>query len=219
MKKVIGVIIIIFAAVFLIATLRKPNKEVDTYREEIQDEATFSGEDEIDISSFENKKYAVNTQDSSVEFIGRGIGKSHTGTILVQEGNVSINDADISGQLTFDMSSIVSDSSGLDEDLKSPNFFDVETYPTAVFVITGYNTNEIQGDLTIRDITQDVSFPVTLSQENDQLSIDGNIVIDRTRWDITYRSENFFAEIGDKAIADDINLDIKIIADSTLDAS
>ena len=41
---------------------------------------------------------------------------------------------------------------------------------------------------------------------------DSKIKIDRTKWDITYKSGNFVKELGDKAILDEIEFDIFLLS-------
>jgi hypothetical protein len=38
------------------------------------------------------------------------------------------------------------------------------------------------------------------------------VKVDRTKYDIRYGSKSFFASIGDKAISDDFELDINLVA-------
>ena len=70
--------------------------------------------------------------------------------------------------ITIDVASLDSGHDGRDEHFLSADFFDVETYPTVTFTstdvtVTGDNTAEVTGDLTIRDVTQPVTLDVTLN--------------------------------------------------------
>ncbi len=40
-----------------------------------------------------------------------------------------------------------------------------------------------------------------------------NIVIDRTKWDVVYKSGNIFKDLGDKIIHDEINFDIFLLSE------
>lgn len=66
-----------------------------------------------------------------------------------------------------------------------PNWFDIKNYPKATFVATqvkplGPDRFELTGNLTIRNQTKAVSFPVTLTREaTNQARLDGAMVIKR----------------------------------------
>jgi polyisoprenoid-binding protein YceI len=72
---------------------------------------------------------------------------------------------DSSATATIDLSSVSTGNEMRDNDLRSTNFFDVETHPTMTFVSTGIrqdgDTLMVDGDLTIRGVTK----PVTLAVE------------------------------------------------------
>lgn len=56
-----------------------------------------------------------------------------------------------------------------DEHLKSADFFDVATYPTALFTsskveLTGENTAKVMGNLTLHGVTKPVTLDVTLNK-------------------------------------------------------
>jgi hypothetical protein len=44
------------------------------------------------------------------------------------------------------------------------------------------------------------------------VNANGKVTIDRTKWDIRYRSGKFFANLADEAISDDIEFEMKIVA-------
>jgi hypothetical protein len=44
------------------------------------------------------------------------------------------------------------------------------------------------------------------------VNANGSVIIDRTKWDVRYRSGTFFDNLADEAISDDIELDMKIVA-------
>jgi polyisoprenoid-binding protein YceI len=68
--------------------------------------------------------------------------------------------------IEIDAASIYTGVERRDNHLRSPDFFDVEKFPTIYFKSTaaevvGLNVLKVAGDLTIRGITQPVSFDVT----------------------------------------------------------
>ncbi len=100
---------------------------------------------------------------------------------------------------TVDMASVETFWEARDADLRGPNFFDVERYPTMTFVSTevrptGAETAEVRGDLTIKDTTRSVVFQATLNKLGPSpfdpsrtvagFSIEG--VIDRTEFGMSF---------------------------------
>ncbi|NDJ85986.1 MAG: YceI family protein [Chloroflexi bacterium] len=68
-------------------------------------------------------------------------------------------------EATIDVSSIDTRTNDRDNHLRSPDFFDVENYPQMVFKSTsvkktGENTGQVTGDLTIKDVTREVTFDI-----------------------------------------------------------
>lgn len=61
---------------------------------------------------------------------------------------------------TADLASIDTSNEQRDQHLKSADFFDVEKFPKISFKSTTYNTKELIGDLTIRDVTKPVKLEV-----------------------------------------------------------
>jgi hypothetical protein len=66
--------------------------------------------------------------------------------------------------------------------------------------------------LTIKDISQLIAFPAKITFKDGQIFAQAEFNIDRTQWDIKYGSGQFFKELADKAIKDEINFKIEISA-------
>ncbi len=97
--------------------------------------------------------------------------------------------------------------------IESKNFFEVEKFPTATFVITKIAGNQVTGNLTIKGITKSISFPAEISVKGGKVAAKASITIDRTDYNIKYGSKKFFDSIGDKAIFDDFKLDVSLISE------
>jgi polyisoprenoid-binding protein YceI len=102
--------------------------------------------------------------------------------------------------------------------LKSEDFFSADKHPVGAFEITGVTENgsnyTIKGNMTIKGITKEISFPANLKVENNKATAEASIELDRTEWDIKYGSGKFFENLGDKMIYDKFNLTIKLSAES-----
>lgn len=167
--------------------------------------------------------YAVNIDESTIEWKGFKPTGSHLGTINIASGNFTMGDNGINGgTFVFDMTSI-KDSEGnarLEGHLKSADFFEVETYPTATFEIIGLEENDGQsvltGNLTLKSTTNEVAFPVTVASENGAVTVSSDVfTIDRSKWNVRYGSKSFFDDLQDKFINDEIELKISVKANKS----
>jgi polyisoprenoid-binding protein YceI len=71
---------------------------------------------------------------------------------------------------------------------------------------------DITGNMTIKGITNAVTFPATVKVSGNTVMADGKATLDRTKYDIRYGSKSFFENIGDKAIYDDFTVEMKLVA-------
>ena len=138
---------------------------------------------------------------------------SHEGTMTISKGNLQFNGSALaSGSITVDMNSIVcTDLSGayakkLVGHLKSDDFFGVAEHPEATLEFTspvptqdGY---KITGDFTIRGITHPETFILKLVEN----TATATLVIDRSKYNVKFRSGTFFENLGDKMINDELEL-------------
>lgn len=170
--------------------------------------------------------YTVDPAASTIMWVGSKPTADHTGTIALLNGTVNVNGETIEGgEFTIDMTSInVTDLEGDNAaslkahlegtvDGKQTDFFNTPEYPTAKFVITGLEGNTLSGNLTLKDVTKNVSFPVTVSYNNGTMILNSEeFTIDRTDWGIKYGSSTFTDIVADKAISDDIKLKVNLVA-------
>lgn len=92
------------------------------------------------------------------------------GTFTDVEGVIDLDVADVASssvQVLIRAASVDTYNEQRDQHLRSPDFFDVETYPEIRFVsstIDEVETNNfmVVGDLTIRDVTKQVAIPIEL---------------------------------------------------------
>ena len=80
-----------------------------------------------------------------------------SGTIRLDETDIAASSVDI----TIDVASIITNDEKRDAHLRSPDFFDAETYPAITFTSSkveqaGTDRLKITGDLTIRGVTKEV---------------------------------------------------------------
>lgn len=166
----------------------------------------------------------VNTESSTVKWIGSKISENHEGTINIAKGYLGIERGTlVSGQVIIDMESIhttdMSDKKNqrLDGHLKSKDFFNVEEFSVATIIIKEVirgegNSYQIGADLTIKGITNRIRFGANVDVNGLNYLATANIKIDRTKWGIKYNSGSFFKDLGDKLILDEIEFDIFLLS-------
>jgi len=165
----------------------------------------------------------VDVQKSKVEWLGKKITGQHQGTIDIKEGTLEVNNGQLTGgKIVIDMQSLkdvdLTDAeynAKLVGHLKSDDFFSVAKFPTSQLEVTKVegtgNNLVVSGNLTIKGITNPVSFPATVSKEGANTVYSGKVIIDRSKYDVRYGSKSFFNDIGDKAIDDEFTLDYKLV--------
>jgi len=172
--------------------------------------------------------YKLDLAASTISWQGSKPTGKHTGTIKITEGTVQVKDGEIvGGKFVFDMKSIVSNDmpdaemrTKLEGHLKSPDFFSVDSFPTASFVITKVAVDQavpanrnITGNLTIKGIEKSITFSSAVSVSETEVKATAPMFsIDRTEWKVIYNSGKFFPSIADKVINDEIGIEMKIVA-------
>ena len=174
--------------------------------------------------------YVVDIDKSKIFWTGKGPGKAHTGYVTIQSGSLLIDTKTITGGFFYiNMKSIVDTdikdpgfNKNLVDHLKSQDFFFSAKFPTSTFKVVrterqdvpeGQPNYKVFGDLTIKGIKKPIEFMSTVKYTKKSVHLYGDITIDRTQWDIKYNSGNFFQDLGDKLIDDNIDLKLDIVAD------
>ena len=176
----------------------------------------------------ETKNFKVDTAKSSIDWTGKKVTGAHNGSIDIQAGTLSVSDEKLSGgNFTIDVTSIkILDVMDPDTNaqfaghLFSEDFFSTERFPQAEFVVTSStyvedDSYQIIGNLTIKNITHPVSFLAQVLIGNDIITASGKIIIDRTNYEMKFRSGNFFTNLGDTLIYNEFELDVKLTASTT----
>lgn len=168
----------------------------------------------------ESQKFEIISAQSNIDWVGRKVTGAHNGTIVVKEGEVILKDDKLTaGKFIIDTTSIkildLTDpgtNAQFFGHLASEDFFSIEKYPEATLEITSVSENHVEGNLTIKDITHPVDFDVILNVNGKLLTATGNLVIDRTKYAMKFRSGNFFKDLGDTLIYNDFELNVSITA-------
>lgn len=208
---------IIIAAIF--TACKSTPKGDETTATETQTVAATSGDD-----------YSTDTS-SVIKFTGNGVGKNHPGYFKLSDGKISVTDAQVSaGNFTVNIKSLALDQPAemiqtkLKSHLLSPDFFDADKYPTAKFEITkvaDYTPNGaektvidganalVSGNLTLKDVTKNISFPANIKVSETEITAKSNFNIDRSEWNISYGNDK---SLKDKFISPEVNIQLDIKA-------
>ena len=163
--------------------------------------------------------YTINPDQSIIVWTGREVTTSkHFGNIYFASGQFEVKSGLISsGEFVVDMTTI--DNQDLPEErrprleahLKSDDFFSVESHPTALLsILSSESVAEgkwlVSGELKIKTFTHPVEFEMLNSNDGWK----ANLVFDRSKYEVKFRSGTFFENLGDKLIYDDIELAINL---------
>ena len=160
----------------------------------------------------------IKADKSTITWVGKKVTGQHTGNISFQEGTLTFKKNKLTGgNFTVNMTSITcTDLSGEWRDkllghLKSDDFFGVDKFKTATLAFKkikakGNDVYTISGDLTIKGITNPVSFDLTVNKDKATTTLK----INRTKYGIKYGSGSFFDNLGDKTINDDFELTVNL---------
>lgn len=165
---------------------------------------------------------AVDTNASSIAWLGNKITGKHNGSIKISSGNLFVQDGKLTGgKFTINMTTIhdqsIDDSTykaNLEGHLKSPDFFDVAKFPEAVFEITSVQDSanaklKIAGNLTLRGVSKNISFDADVLESTPaSFKAKADFNINRHDWGITYPGKK------DDAISHEINLKVDLQAKS-----
>lgn len=166
----------------------------------------------------------VDTSASYVSWKAYKVTGQHYGKVKLKNGNLEYDNGKlVGGSFEIDMTTITCEdlqgggNTKLVGHLKSDDFFGVEKYPTAKFVITKAaeakpGEYRIKGDLTIKSTTKPISFNAMVSEKDGKKVATATIKLDRSEYDVRYGSGTFFENLGDKTIYDEFDLEVTLVA-------
>lgn len=171
------------------------------------------------LSLFAQTTKKINVEKSVLDWKGYKIAGHHEGTIKFSDGALTYRDSElVGGYFVVDMATIECTdlSKGgrerLERHLKDKDFFDVESHPYTMLNFLNIKTNAngtytVIGELEIKGIKQKITFDFKVSDNTATTSFQ----IDRTKFDIKYRSESLFPELADRAIKDNFDISVNLV--------
>ncbi len=215
---VVGLIVVIVALFFLFNS-----KKTEAPVEDLSSDKV--------VSAISTGEYKLNTESSKIGWRGEfitgmseeGIVKLSSGSVLVEEGVIK------SGEFVIDMNTIESIplKERLVAHLKNDDFFSVDKYPTAKFVLRSFAPSSedgakvgryvVSGNLTVRGIEKPISFMATVvPTEDGNIKATGSFAINRADWEVKYNSSSFFTNLGDKMIRDAVEITLDLEAQKVI---
>jgi len=174
--------------------------------------------------------FVVKPEKSTFKWLGKKVTGQHEGTVDIESGSIVMNKGIlVAGQFTMDMTTIANTDISSDDmrakligHLKSDDFFSVDKHPKAHLKVKSWTpvrdakdgeaNYTVSGDLTIKGITHPLSFPVRLDIDGKTLKANAQFPVDRTLYDIRFRSAKFVEDLGDKMIDDQFHITISLLA-------
>jgi len=214
MKHQLSKFAVLLLVGFSVVACKKAKNETEAKDAEVVSEIEVTG-----------LRYITELDKSTITWKGFAPTKSHNGYIKISEGYLTLNDNKISGgNFIIDMTTIEDLSledeqynAKLEGHLSSDDFFNVKKHPFSAFTITNIQEKDgksmIHGNLSIKGIKKNIRFPASIKVNGDEVRLKSeSFTIDRTEWDIKFRSGKFFQDLKDKLINDEIEFKVDVVA-------
>ncbi|KAB2826642.1 MAG: YceI family protein [Candidatus Dadabacteria bacterium] len=175
-----------------------------------------------DESRAEAVSYAIDPDHSQVIFKVKHMGISTvTGRFDLMEGSYTFDDKDISNssvETTIQTASVNTNKQKRDDHLKSPDFLNVDKYPTITFKSKEIRKDDgddftIVGDLTINGVTKQVELDAEYGGKavdpmgNERTAFTAETKIDRKDFGLTW---NKTLDTGGLVVGDDVKIELEV---------
>jgi polyisoprenoid-binding protein YceI len=167
-------------------------------------------------------KYELDTSHTEIGFVARHMLTKVRGRFTEFDGVIEVAERpeDSSVNVEVKTASVQTNTQQRDDHLRSADFFESEEYPVMTFRSTGVrriggSNFELDGDLTIRDVTK----PITLQGEfhgwgkdpleNTKIFAEARATVEREDWDLTW---NVAVETGGFLVSKTIDIVIDVEA-------
>jgi len=165
-------------------------------------------------AAVEGREFVISGE-STIGFVGSKITGSHDGGFNSFEGTIVLAEegpAASKVEFIIDATSLWADDDRLTGHLKSPDFFDVESFSTARFTSTAIVPSaegfDVTGELELHGVTKQITFPATIQVEPDRITVEAEFFIQRFDFDIVYPGKP------DDLIRDEVVIRLNLVATS-----
>lgn len=170
----------------------------------------------------QTSSWTIDPKHSTAQFTVRHLAISNvSGNFTNVTGTIDLNEKDITQSrvsAVIDVSSVDTRVSDRDKDLRSPNFFDVEKYPTIEFkskrIVNSGGKLQVIGDLTMhgttREVTLDVDGPTPELNDpwgNVRRGFSASTSLNRKDFGLTY---NHALKTGEAVVGDNVKIQIDL---------
>jgi polyisoprenoid-binding protein YceI len=171
--------------------------------------------------------YKLDIQKSKMQWNTGKVMGGHSGYLFFSSGSLSYSPGGqpLSGSFSLNMNSMRStdrseaDNQKTDATLRTEAFFHAEKYPAATIEVRKIarigttNTYKVNGDLTIKGITNPIVFTASIITNGNTANITGNVDIHRSMWNIDHKPQTttamtFLSDIGGQATDIHVSLDL-----------
>lgn len=147
-------------------------------------------------ASVESGSVTLDGDNTKIGFVGTKPDGSHQGGFNELSGTITVDPESKAVQkisVEIQTESLWADDEKLTNHLKSADFFNVKERPTASFESSKIESNDaatgqytVTGDLTLLDVSREISFPATVTQEDGKFILTSEFTIDRTDFGMDY---------------------------------
>jgi polyisoprenoid-binding protein YceI len=173
--------------------------------------------------------YVADVKSSNTHWLGKKTTGQHEGDVKLLSGKLNFDKSTpLNGEFVLDMNSIsvtdikdAEDNKSLVEHLKAEDFFGVAKHPTALLSIKKFDAIAdsktdvpnymVIADLTIKGIKNEIRFPARINVAEGKATANADITIDRTQWNIVYKSKSILGATADKFIYDEMNFSVNLV--------
>jgi len=138
------------------------------------------------------KEYVIRGAQSTIGFVGSKVTGSHNGGFKNFAGKINSDGSQVVGtpEIKINMESIWADNPRLTGHLKSPDFFDVQTFPVASFTVTSIQPSgadqKVTGNLNLHGVTKSIEFPAKIQTGSGAVTVNAEFAINRKDFNINY---------------------------------
>lgn len=167
--------------------------------------------------------YKVDISASTVKWTAAKVTGKHFGKVPIKVGTLELNKNKLVGaSFEVNMAALTVEDGGGNERLRghltNDDFFAVDKHPSATFKATKVTAKDkagnytVVGNMTIKNITKSITFDANVVMVGGKATGKATIKLDRTDYDIKFRSGKFFPDLGDKLIYDEFELEVNLVA-------
>ena len=164
----------------------------------------------LNFSFVSNAQQKPIDEKSEVSFTIKNFGLNTSGTLKGLKGSIKFDSSNPTAS-TFDVSVDVNTiNTGIenrDNHLTKEEYFDVEKYPTITFASNGVKKDNegysVTGNLTIKGITQNISFPFKAENKDGGILLTGEFTINRKDFNVGGSSA---------VLGNSVNVNLKVFA-------